>query len=299
MGDPSFGAGLPPDALLARLQVPAGAQSWSVETVRGALSVTALCPTEGEDWFLFVPGYLASKEDFYSVMVELAARRVGAVAFDLRGSQDSAPGNGQDDYSLAAQAADVCAVSAEVRSRWSLGPAQLVGHSLGGLIAQQAAGMCEWSSVTFLCSGPGALPAHRAGVLPLIRRFVSRVDRDVLWDRKTGLERAAGVPALPARVAGFERERWRAADASSLEADAQILLEAKPVDLPISAKPVRVMWGENDDGWPIKEQRELAARWDGRTTVLPDVGHQPHLEDPRKTAQALLAGRVHDGDFDR
>lgn len=274
----------------ARLRLPAGALRMTVPTARGPVAATAVGMDAAAEWFCFVPGYLSSKEDFYGVMSLLAEQGRGAVAFDLRGQRESSPAKAPQDCSLEAMAADSCAVAEQVQSRWSLGPGHLVGHSLGGLIAQRAAWECAWASITLLCSGPAALPAHRAGVFPLIRRFLPRVDRDVLWERKIGLERAAGAPEVARALAEFERARWRGYDSVALDEGARILLETGSIDPPESCPPVRVVWGANDDGWPIEQQRALAARWDARTVELPGLGHQPHLEDAPALANVLLGG---------
>lgn len=280
----------PADPHEARLRLPAGAVRMTVPTPRGPLAATAVGMDAAAEWFCFVPGYLSSKEDFYAVMSLLAEQGRGAVAFDLRGQRESSSANMPQDCSLDAMAADCCAVAGQVRSRWSLGPGHLVGHSLGGLIAQQAARECDWSSITLLCSGPAALPAHRAGVFPLIRRFLPQVDRDVLWERKLGLERAAGAAEMAPAVAEFERARWRDYDSVALDEGARILLETGAIEPPEPCPPVRVVWGANDDGWPVEQQRELAVRWNGRTTELPGLGHQPQLEDASALANVLLGG---------
>ncbi len=287
-----FGAEEPEDPREARLRLPTGAVRMTIPTPRGPLAATAVGMDSAAEWFCFVPGYLSSKEDFYAVMSELAGRGSGAVAFDLRGQQESGSARNPQDCSLAAMAADACAVAEQVRSRWSIGSGHLVGHSLGGLIAQEATTSCEWASVTLLCSGPAALPTHRAGVFPLIRRFLPVVDRDVLWERKLGLERAAGTRGASPAVAEFERTRWGDYDSTALDEGARILLETGPIHPPSPPPPLLVAWGEHDDGWPIEQQRELAARWKGRTVVIPDVGHQPQLDDPGALARVLVEDRA-------
>lgn len=290
MQPPSSGANEPgpDDPHEARLQLPAGGVRMTVPTPRGSLAATAVGMDSAAAWFLFVPGYLSSKEDFYAVMSLLAEQGRGAVAFDLRGQHESGSAKTAQDCSLEAMAADTCAVAEQVSSRWSLGPGDLVAHSLGGLVAQRAASKCAWASITLLCSGPASLPAHRAGVFPLIRRFLPLVDRDTLWERKLGLERAAGARDVAPAVAEFERARWRGYDSIALDEGARILLETSPIEPPAPCPPVRVVWGANDDGWPIGQQRELAVRWNGRTVELPGLGHQPQLDDPVALARVLV-----------
>jgi len=260
------------------------------------VAATAVGMSAGRAWFCFVPGYLASKEDFYALMAVLAERGVGSVAVDLRGQQDSDPAGAAVDCSLVAMASDVRAVGERVRADWAVGPGHLVGHSMGGLVAQHAVGDSTWSSLTLVCSGGAALPQHRTGILALVRRYLPTVSREVLWDRKVALERATGVDEPAPDVAAFERSRWMRHDATALVEGARILMEAESAPLANPSPPTTVVWGDRDDGWPVAHQDDLAVRWKARTIVLRDAGHQPHLDAPASVAAVLLGDlRTPDG----
>ena len=53
--------------------------------------------------------------------------------------------------------------------------------------------------------------------------------------------------------------------------------------------PVKVVWGE-DDLYIKKEMGvEFAERIDAELTVLPGIGHYPHLQDPKQTIEEVRA----------
>jgi len=90
-----------------------------------------------------LPGFTGSKEDFLSVLGQLAAggRRVAAI--DMRGQYESAGTAAADGYRLAALAADAALIAETIAARD--GGAQphrgvhLLGHSFGGLVARELA----------------------------------------------------------------------------------------------------------------------------------------------------------------
>jgi pimeloyl-ACP methyl ester carboxylesterase len=51
--------------------------------------------------------------------------------------------------------------------------------------------------------------------------------------------------------------------------------------------PSHVVYGENDDVWPLNEQQDMAHKLGARLTVLPGCGHCPNEENPSLTADAL------------
>ncbi|MEY3737021.1 MAG: hypothetical protein RLZZ251_737, partial [Actinomycetota bacterium] len=53
------------------------------------------------------------------------------------------------------------------------------------------------------------------------------------------------------------------------------------------AIPAHVVFGENDDVWPLDEQREMARQLGADLTVLPGCGHCPNEENATLTADTL------------
>src|SRR5690606_36953170 len=70
--------------------------------------------------------------------------------------QFETPGAVDEDYSLEAFAADALALA---ETAFGSGPFHLLGHSFGGLVAQQVAVLApqRLRSLSLLCTGPGAL----------------------------------------------------------------------------------------------------------------------------------------------
>jgi pimeloyl-ACP methyl ester carboxylesterase len=96
---------------------------------------------------VLVHGLDSSKETFSGVLAELAAAGYPAVALDLRGHGESPLGDAAD-FSAEALAADVLVAVRELE----LGPAVLVGHSMGGRIAMRAAAQDAASEAPVLAS---------------------------------------------------------------------------------------------------------------------------------------------------
>lgn len=49
-----------------------------------------------------------------------------------------------------------------------------------------------------------------------------------------------------------------------------------------------VMWGQDDDAWPIEVQARMATELGVPSVELPGVGHSPNVEAPALMVAALL-----------
>ena len=118
---------------------------------------------------LLVHGYTGSKENFLPVLEPLAAAGRIVVAVDLRGQYQSPHAPDRAGYAAEAMAADVLALADAVprASGDEAHGVHLVGHSMGGLIARDAALQRAdgFLSLTLLGSGPGAIGGERAEAL--------------------------------------------------------------------------------------------------------------------------------------
>ena len=275
--------------------LPAGVQPIAVPVGADALAGLEARPAGApRGSALLVPGYTGSKEDFLPLLPLLAAGGYRAVAVDQRGQHESPRAQGPDGYAVPALAADVAAAA-----RW-LDPqgAHLLGHSFGGLVAQDAAlrDPAVLRSLTLLASGPGAVPeGPRTDDLRLVRSTLPTTPMDLAWQVKTERERAAGLPEGPPQVQEFLRLRWMGTSPESLVHIAATLLEAEDrVDalrerLQAAGVPALVLHGDLDDAWPPKVQAEMADRLGATYVQIPGVGHSPNVEAPAATAEALLA----------
>lgn len=265
------------------LVIPTGVEATRVATSRGSFAAHVARGDDPVGHVLLVPGWTGSKEDFTPLLPLLARAGLDATAYDQRG-QFETPGTPQDDYSLAALAADAAAVADVVAD----GPVHVIGHSFGGLVVQTAAAEhpARWRSLSLLCTGPGAL--GDSPTRPL-RRLVEAISTIPLLDLHRIRERATAVPP-PADVAAFLERRFTANSPDSLRAMTLHLLEApdRVAEVAATGLPVWVGHGELDDAWPLTRQADMAHRLGTEPVVLPGLGHSPAVEDPAALAAAWL-----------
>ena len=227
---------------------------------------------------VLVHGFTGSKEDFIDLSFLLAQKGHRVLTFDNRGQHESGHTTRPDGYSMRSLGQDVI----ELVNMFELKKPHLMGHSFGGLISQQAAFLTPnlFSSLTLFCSGPGGRPSwfdfpQFAGL--------SNENKHEKWEKTSSIEDRAN-PKYPLR-----KKRWLASDAVStleyrehLRSFASLISEIK--GLGISS---HVVYGENDDVWPLDEQREMARVLGAELTVLAGCGHCPNEENPTLTADAL------------
>lgn len=249
-----------------------------------------LDPDEGEPHgtALLVPGFTGSKEDFISVLPLLAADGWRVVTYDQRGQYESA--GTPEPYTLAAFAEDLLALGEAVAT----GPIHLLGHSFGGLVAQQAVLDAPdfAATLTLLCSGPGAMPAEDAPPLLLVAEALASMPVEDVWQGKLEWELAHGwVAPTDPEIMAFLHRRFLANDVASVAAIARLLVAApdRIDELAKVAPPTLVAYGARDDAWPLPEQDAMAARLGARLEVLSHAAHSPAVEDPTATAALLTA----------
>ena len=246
-------------------------------------------------WAVLVPGFTGSKEDFIAVLPLLARAGMGAVAFDQLGQFESDGSDDADDYGLALLAADVAEVIAVAGDRFGRSDApHLLGHSFGGLVAQEAVagGHVRPSSLLLLCTGPGALHGPRSADLPALVAALDQHDLATIWQIMHDMEEAEDAVRPAPDVMAFLERRWHANHPAQLRALAVILMTQPDLTARVATAadglPVTVMWGEGDDAWPIAAQSAMAAALGAPAIELPGVGHSPNADDPALTADALL-----------
>jgi pimeloyl-ACP methyl ester carboxylesterase len=279
------------------VDLPAGAtvESWRV---RGSdRSVMHIGLERSSRWSVLVPGFTGSKEDFIAVLPLLADAGIGALAFDQLGQHQSSGSDVPADYGVDLLAADLSDVIAEAMlRRRSPGAPHLVGHSFGGLVAQAAVagGRVRPSSLTLLCTGPGALPEERWEGLPGLVDALDQHDLATIWRIMREMEQAEDIVAPPAPVAAFLEARWHANHPVQLRQVAQHLMEEPDrveelAPVVAAGLPTTVMWGEHDDAWPVGTQRVMAERLGATAVELAGLGHSPNAQDAPALVRALLA----------
>src|SRR4051794_20252925 len=113
---------------------------WPTTADTGGLTMARLeCAEAGSGGrpFVLVHGFTGAKEDFTEWLEPLAAEGWHAVAPDNRGHGESPKPDDEAEYSFDLMAGDVFELA---DSLWGAGtPFVLLGHSMGGMVAQVAA----------------------------------------------------------------------------------------------------------------------------------------------------------------
>lgn len=286
---------MPPAPTTVPSTGPGGVSATTLATRRGLFAALVAAPQRPRGTVVLIPGWTGSKEDFLALLPLLCHAGWLAVGYDQRGQYESGADE-HDDFTLDGFAADALAVCATADD----GPVHMVGHSFGGLVAQAAAlaQPDRLASVTLLCSGPGAitapdeveslrLMADAIETTTLAEVFRAKVEHDTI--RAAGRAGARSAAPSSAATQPFLRRRFVANHPGSLSAITLLLVTAadRVDELAAIGVPVHVLYGEDDDGWPVDVQREMARRLAVTPHVVPGTAHSPAAEDPHATAALL------------
>jgi 2-hydroxymuconate-semialdehyde hydrolase len=271
-----------------------------------ALSGLAAGPEDG-DLVVLLHGIPASAELWRGVLVRLGAAGFRAIAFDLPGyGQTLVPA--RSDHSLAG-AAELIATWLKIEVT---GPAWVVGHDLGGGVAQILA-----SRHPTLLSRLTLADTVVEGTWPVTTvRVLQRVARAGLYP---ALAAARLIPnpyvwrelrrgfADPARLPPADADRvfWdgKLRDPDGRRAFARHLAALDPAqtaaamgNLARLTIPTQLVWGRQDvfQPWDVAGVRLQAHLPDPTVTLLDDAGHFAPLEQPEAFAAALLAPGTND-----
>ncbi|MCS0499909.1 lysophospholipase [Protaetiibacter sp. 10F1B-8-1] len=260
----------------------------------GAGRLTALrSPAHGSPrgLILLMPGYTASKEEFFAMAPALAQMGWETWAYSHRGQADSSAPRGVEEYRLERFVADALDVVTELRERGREagvpGRPHLVGHSFGGVVAMATAAESPQSlgSLTTMCTGPG--PVRGAWVIDamLAAATVGGIGR---WNA-INPELAHLPPESMPESDAFRRARFAASSNDHLVGAAAILATVADLVPALSERglPLHVLHGEHDDVWPVDQQREMAERLGARYTVIAGAGHSVQRDAPRATVLAI------------
>jgi 3-oxoadipate enol-lactonase len=244
---------------------------------------------------LLVHGFTADAGEVAEVLDPLAARGWHAVAPDLRGHGASEHPTDADAYSFEILAADVVALADDLGwDRFAL-----VGHSMGGAVAQLVAldHPERLSGLVLASTFHGPVPGVTLELVELGRWIV----------RESGMAGLAAALASrraenPDSVAAFERlqearpghaERSRqrlestSPDMWMALAPRFVTQEDRLEQLAALAVPTAVIVGDLD-ATMLEDSRRLAATIPGaELTVIPDAGHVPQVEQPDAWWNAL------------
>jgi len=228
---------------------------------------------------VLIHGFTGSKEDFEVIGPLLSAMGYRVLTFDNRGQHESAHSKRSDGYAMKSLARDAL----ELARHYNFAKPHLFGHSFGGLIAQQAAVDASdyWASLTLFCSGPHWIPNKPD--LDATVHIMETMTMEESWN-KYKEESDRGLPRYETY-----KKRWKASDPRSTKEMAIHLKSVQPLITEINATkiPVHVIYGENDDAWPLDMQDQMARDLDAPLTVIKDAGHCPNEDQPEETARVL------------
>jgi len=265
------------------LALPEGVEAIGIETPVGTFAAHIARVDSPTAHVLLIPGWTGSKEDFTPLLPLLAAAGFDATAYDQRG-QFETPGRRGDDYTLDGFAADAFGLA----SVCSGDPSHLMGHSFGGLVAQQAvlATTSGWRSLSLLDTGPGALAETPNRPLRMLLDAIGVVP---MADIHRFREEAIGVKRAP-DIAEFLLRRFTSNDPLSLKAMTQALIDSpdRIDELANLSLPVWVGRGADDDAWPHDIQAAMAKRLGTEIHVIEDSAHSPAVENTQGLADAWL-----------
>jgi pimeloyl-ACP methyl ester carboxylesterase len=236
---------------------------------------------------LLLHGFCGAKEDFADWLDRLAGAGWHAVAYDQRGHGASGHPSGESAFTLPLFAADVVAVA----DRLGWARFVLLGHSMGGMVAQVVALAHpeRLGALILMDTGPGAPDGVDPALAETGRRIVRQGGMAALVDaqRSMGADPLAADPH--ARVLR-ERPGYREfCEAKTRRASVDMWLAMTPAllaqddrlaSLTGLAMPVLVVVGEDDTVF-IGPSRAMAAAVPGaRLAVLAGGGHSPQFEAP-------------------
>jgi pimeloyl-ACP methyl ester carboxylesterase len=253
----------------------------------------------GGPTLLLIHGFGGSTESWNDVL-PLLSETHDTVRLDLKGFGLSDKPR-DSNYSLDEQAELVSAVVESSRHPRLV----LVGHSYGGAVAflsylklrerghaGRVAGMVLIDAAAY---DQDPLPFFLAGLRNPLTRFIAEHHTTRSWRTRVVLRR---LFVDKTKVDGERVERYAkylrlpGAEHAMARAAAQVL----PPDAPrVSARlttidvPTCVIWGEKDPAIPLALGRSLASDIPRATlAVVANVGHMPHEEAPRQTADLIL-----------
>ena len=237
----------------------------------GGLSALVTAPaTETGPPLLFVHGYFGLAIAFERMMECLSANGHRCVAIDLRGHGESALAGDLGKVSIHDYADDVDRVAR------LLGDPIIIGHSMGGLLAQLAAVRGSARGIVLLSPAPPRgipvlsfkLAVHQAKYMPAI--LTSRVVvpgrsdlRALVLNRVPDAEREVLLDLLVP---------------DSGRAARQMSVIGVPVDRTKVSVPVLVIAGDQDLFIPLSRSQRVAKRYDATIRVAPGRGHMLIIE---------------------
>jgi pimeloyl-ACP methyl ester carboxylesterase len=239
-------------------------------TIAGLSALVERPATEIGPPILFVHGYFGRAIAFERMMEWFVGRGHQCVAVDLRGHGDSMPDCDLGRVSIHDYADDVADVARTMDSP------VIVGHSMGGLIAQLVATRnCARGVALLAPAPPRGIPVMSLKLAVAQVRYMPAImsSRPVKPGRSD--LRALVVNRVP------EKERDIVLDMlvpDSGRAGREMSILGVPVDRTLIRVPVLVIAGDQDLFIPLSISKRVAARYQAPLKVAPGRGHMLIIE---------------------
>lgn len=230
---------------------------------------------------VFLHGWMCNRSFWQRHCRELAGRSFRCLAIDFRGHGDSdAPAGG---YSIGQLAADASAVMEALE----FGPAVVVGHSMGGMVAQHFCLEQPHQTAALVLVAAIASDAEGRLISKRIAADATRLGFPHAFDRHFD---AWFAPGAPRSVRGWVKRQMRS---TSDELGLELVSAYSRFDLTGRLGEIRhptlVIGTRSDDSAPPGQSRRLAELIpEARLALIEDCGHFPMLEKPEELSRALL-----------
>ncbi len=257
------------------------------------LDFTVLEAGAGGRAILLVHGFTGAKEDFATAVEPLAAGGWHVVAPDLRGHGVSAHPPGRESYSLELFTADVVALADALG--WDR--FVLVGHSMGGMVAQLVALRApeRLRALVLMNTSHGPPDGYNPVALDLGRDVVRQGGMELLVAVRREIDKSADPPAHQRLME--EKPDYRAFhEGKTLAASPDMWLAmvdemfSQPDRLEALAGldvPTLVVVGDQDASFRAQSERIGHTVPGARLVVIAGAGHLPQFETPDEWWSAL------------
>jgi pimeloyl-ACP methyl ester carboxylesterase len=263
--------------------------------VATGIDLMALEAGEGGRPLLLVHGFTGAKEDFADWIELLASLGWHVVVPDHRGHGASTHPVGEAAFSLQTFAADMLALCDEVGWERFV----LLGHSMGGMVAQHMAldapGRVQGLLLMDTGHGPveGLDPEQVVLGQQVVREGGLQLLVELQRDREGVLDTPANLRLVRERpgYAEWGERKTLACSADMWLAMARELTECddRLERLADVAVPTLVIVGEQDGPFVAASERMAKTIPGARLVVVPDAGHSPQFENPDAWWAALTA----------
>lgn len=245
-----------------------------VTTSRGRLWITDHRRKPERPAAIFIHGAGGSRLNFPAALRKMPS--IAPILVDLPGHGHS-PGAGR--ASIAEYALDIVALLEAL----AIDSAILLGHSMGGAIAQWLALEHAARVDALVLAGTGArLPVNPTLIKGIIDDSDATINNIVRW---------MWARQAPADLKRQSAEIMLATAPNDIQADF-IACDSFDVSMRLGeiARPTLILAGESDKMTPLSLSRELARGVAGsELAVIPKAGHMMLLEQPEKSAELIAA----------